>query len=248
MSSSPEAQAVASSPRRLSFGSVGGPAEVLGDIAGELQDANTSGRQLVLIHQPRQQLVGRVPPFHELADVVVRQADQFSHDHHGQPVGHGAHPFDASVAQALGPQPFCGLRGEFLHGANPLGRQMPYQQLAVHRVGRIVGGGQHMRGSAQWVHLVWHHGAVRRVDHRRGQIRGEVLGSADGVIDGVPTARGIEPGGTNLVDRTRDAHALVERIRILDGFRIEELDGVMSDGHSPRLGGRYRHVNGAATS
>ncbi len=106
-----------------------------------------------MIDQSFEQLSGRVTPLHQLGDVCVGHADQLSHHHHGQAVGHGAHPFDASVAQALDPKSVRGAYGELLDGANPLGRQVPDQQFAVHRVGRIVSGRQYVGGSAEGVHL-----------------------------------------------------------------------------------------------
>ena len=89
-----------------------GPAEVLGDVAAQFHDGHTRGDELTVIDQPLEQLGGRVSPFHQLVDVRVGHADQLGHDHHGQAVGHGAHPFDAPVPQAFSPQPVCGLRDE----------------------------------------------------------------------------------------------------------------------------------------
>ena len=65
--------------------------------------ADTRGGELFFADEPFQQLGGRVPPFHQLSGVGAGHTDQLGHDHHRQAVGHGAHPFDASVAKAVAP-------------------------------------------------------------------------------------------------------------------------------------------------
>ena len=123
------------------------------------------------------------------------------------------------------------LADEPLHGANPPGRQLAYQQLAVYRVGWIVGGGQHVGGSTEGVHLECLDRTVGRIGHGGGEVRREVLGAADGLIDRVPTTDGIEVRAADSVDRPGGTHPLVERVRILQGFGPEEVAGLANDCH-----------------
>ncbi|COV82318.1 Uncharacterised protein [Mycobacterium tuberculosis] len=108
---------------------------------------------------------------------------------------------------------------------------MTQHELAVHGVGRIVGGGQHVCGSAEWVHLERFSGALGRIGHRGGQIRGEVLRTTDGLIDSVPTAHGIEVRVSDPVDRACGAHALIQRVGVLHGFGTKERVGILGNCH-----------------
>lgn len=121
-------------------------------------------------------------------------------NHHGQPVGHRAHPLEMPVAQVLRPQPLRGVGGELLNGTDPLGRQLGDEHLAVRRMCRVVGGGEHVGGSAERIHFERHDGALWGVRHGRGQVRGEILGTTDDLVDRVPAAHGVEPGITDAVD------------------------------------------------
>jgi hypothetical protein len=117
--------------------------------------------------------------------------------------------------QILLPQPVGGLSGEVLDDPHPLRRQVRQQNFAVHRMGRIIGGGQGLSGVPEGNHGERRDGAVLVVDHRRGEVRGEILHPFNGLLHRIPTADGIEHRVADALNRPVRAHAVIQPIRIL---------------------------------
>ncbi len=140
-----------------------------------------------------------------------------------------------SVAQTVRPQLVEGVGDERLHGANPLGRQLRHEHLAVHGMGRIVGGGEDLCRPAETIQFERDDGALGREHHRRGQVRRKVLGTIDGVVDRGPVAHRVEPGLADPMDRPVGTQAVVERIRILYRIGPEEFDRMFKHCHFSRL-------------
>ena len=109
--------------------------------------------------------------------------------------------------------------GELFDDADALGRQVWQQDPAVCRMHGIVGSRQRMHGVTRRAHVERCHGAVVVADHRRGQVRGEVLDAVDGLHDRIPAAHCVEVRLTDAMNRRLGAHALVERIGIL--YRLD---------------------------
>ena len=169
----------------------GGPLEVVVDVAREFHHGNACRGEVILVDKAFDHLGARVAPPHQLVDVDVGHTDQASDDHHRQSIGHRRHPLDAAVLHAFVPQPVCGLADERLERVDPSGRQLRHQQLPVRGMGRVIGGRQRLNVSTEFTHDERADLAVL-VGHGGGQIRREVLGTGDDVVDGIPTAHGVE--------------------------------------------------------
>lgn len=146
------------------------------------------------------------------------------------------------------PQPACSVGGEILDDADALRRQMRQQDFAVHRMGRIIGGGQGVSGVAERDHVERGDRAVIVIDHSRGEVRGEILDPFDGLLHRIPPAHGVEHRVSDALHRRRCAHAVIQRIRILQGPGAEELDGLIHDRHGFRLNATRGSVNGVRQS
>ena len=113
---------------------------------------------------------------------------------------------------------------------------MRYQQLAVRRVGRVVGDGQDMGGSTKGVHFERHDRPFGEYGIVAVRFEEKSSRTIDHVVDRVPAAYRVEPGIADPVYRPLGAHAVVERVWILDGVGAEELDRVVQGrGHLSRL-------------
>ena len=116
-----------------------------------------------------------------------------------------------------------------------VGGQVAHQQLAVHRVGRVVGGGQHVGRPAEGVHREGLDATAGCVGDGRGQVGREILGAPDRLVDRIPAAHGIELRRADAVHRPDGVHALVQRVRILQGLVGEKRAGILDGTHPPRV-------------
>ena len=208
-----------------------GQLELIVDVVAQFHRGDARRCELILIDQSVEQLGARVRPPDQLVDVVGGHADQLRDDHHRQSVGQRAHPLDASITEVVRPQPVESVGDERLHRTNPLGRQLVHQHLAVHRMRWVVRGGENVSGSTEPIHLERDDGPVSRERHRRGQVRREVLGTADRVVDRRPVAHQVKPGLADAMDRPFGTEAIVERIRVLQRIDTEELERILKHLH-----------------
>ena len=195
------------------------------DVAVQFADRGHRGRQLVGRHESVQQLRAGQTPVRKLIHVVVGDSDHPTDDHHRQPVGHRIHPLDAAVDEPVGPESLEGLRYQRLQRAHPFGGELGQHQLAVRGVDGIVGGDQNVGGSPESFHEEWFDLTVGGVSHGRGQIGGEILRPAHHLVDRGSAADQMKAGAADLMHGSRGTHPVIQRIRILDGGRAEELSG-----------------------
>lgn len=183
-------------------------------------------------------------PPHELIDVVVRYPDESTHDHHRKSVGDHTHPLDATLVGEPAPQPVGGLIDERFQLPNAACCQLRKQQLPVGSVKRFISGGEGVGLATEGLQLERRDRAIGVERHRRGEVGGKVLGTRDGVDDGVSAAHGEEAGLADGVDRSRVQHPGIQRIGILNELVGEQLHAELAvlDRHLSNVvpGLRYR--------
>jgi len=126
---------------------------------------------MLLVDDTIEQLGAQARQPDQVVDVLGGHTDQPRDDHHRQPVGKRSHPFDASAAEIVRPQPVEGVGYEGLNCANPLGCQLRHQHLSMRRMCGVIRGGQNLCGSTERIQLERDDGALGREHHRRGQVR-----------------------------------------------------------------------------
>lgn len=113
----------------------------------------------------------------------------------------------------------------------------------MHVVQWIVRGRQRMHRATKGSHVERGYVLVS-VDHRRGEVRGEVRDATYGLRHGVPAAHRVEDGVADPLHPALFAHPGVERVGVLQGVGAEEIDGVHREGHDQRVIAQYTRVNG----
>src|SRR5689334_5429587 len=99
----------------------------------------------------------------------------------------------------------------------------------------IIGSGKYVGRSTEPVQLERDHAALGREHHHRGQVRREVFGTVDDVVDRGPVADHIEDGVAHLMHRSLGAETVIQRIWILDRIPTKERDRIVEQPHSYRL-------------
>ena len=93
--------------------------------------------------------------------------------------------------------------------------QLRQQRLPVDGMCRLVSGRQRLDLSSQYPNFERGHGASGLVHHCGGQVGREIATSCDRLVDGVPTAHGVEVRLPDAMDVSHLMHLLVERVWIL---------------------------------
>ena len=150
------------------------------------------------------------------------------------------HSMTPSLALTV-PDVSGGVGDEWFEGADAFRGQLRQQRLPVDRMCRLVSGRQRLRRATEFPDFERSHGASGLIHHRRGQVRREVVGAGDRLVDGVPTTYGVKAGVPDPMDGSFLMHLLVERVRILYVLIVKQCqaEATIQRCHSSTLIGDY---------